>query len=71
MRTAAQGTPAPAQRGTTIQALAKETGVEPTKVEELYDREFAQLEATATVRIFLSVLTSRKVRTALRRQRQP
>jgi Protein of unknown function (DUF3562) len=71
MQTAAPGTPEPAQRGNTIQALAKETGVEPTKVEELYDREFAELEATATVRIFLSVLTSRKVRTALRRQRQP
>jgi hypothetical protein len=38
-------------------------------VQELYEREFSDLEATATVTSFLSLLASRKVREVLR-QRQ-
>jgi len=58
--------PGAAQHGTTIDALARETGTEPARVQELYEREFADLEATATVKSFLSVLASRKVRAILR-----
>jgi hypothetical protein len=69
LRTAVQGTPEPAQRGTSVQALAKETGAVPLEVETLYDREFAVLAATAKVRSFLSVLASRKVRIVLRQRK--
>ncbi len=56
--------------GATIEALARETGTEPARVQELYEREFADLEATATVRGFLSVLASRHVRAVLRHKHQ-
>jgi hypothetical protein len=58
--------PEAAQHQATIEALAWETGTEPVMVRELYERELADLEATATVRSFLSVLASRKVRAVLR-----
>jgi hypothetical protein len=66
MRTAKQAAPEAEQHGATIETLARETGTDPAKVRELYDREFSDLEATATVRGFLSVLASRKVRAVLR-----
>jgi Protein of unknown function (DUF3562) len=65
-RTAATRPPEAAQHGAIIEALARETGTEPAKVQELYEREYADLEATATVRGFLSVLASRNVRAVLR-----
>jgi len=68
MRTSDQAAPEAARHGTTIEALARETGKEPAKVQELYEREFADLEATATVRGFLSVLASRNVRAVLRQR---
>ena len=68
MRTAVKVTPEPAQRGSSIQALAKESGATQPEFAELYDHEFAELEATATVRNFLAVLASRKVRATLRLQ---
>jgi hypothetical protein len=48
-----------------VEALARETGCEAAHVKELYECEFAKLEANAKVRGFLSVLASRNVRTAL------
>jgi hypothetical protein len=54
------------QHGSAIEALARETGREPAQVKELYERELAQLEATAKVRGFINLLVSRKVRKALR-----
>ena len=48
-----------------VEALARETGREAAYVKELLEREFAQLEANAKVRAFLSVLAYRNVRTAL------
>ncbi len=55
-------------RGSVIESLARETGAELGQVRELYERELAQLEATAKVRGFLSVIASRKVRLVLREQ---
>jgi hypothetical protein len=55
-----------AQHGSVIEELARETGREPARVKELYERELAHLEANATVRGFLSVLACRSVRMALR-----
>ena len=66
MRTFERVAPEAAQHGTTIEALARETGMEPAKVQVLYEREYADLEATATVRGFLAVLASRNVRAVLR-----
>jgi hypothetical protein len=54
------------QHASVIEDLAHETGVEPEQVRELYEQELAQLESTAKVRGFLSVLASRNVRLALR-----
>jgi hypothetical protein len=68
MRTDEQAAPEAAHHEATIEALARETGTEPAKVQELYEREFADLEATATVRSFLSVLASRNVRAVLRQR---
>jgi hypothetical protein len=68
MRNDEPAAPEAARHGATIEALARETGTEPAKVQELYEREFADLEATATVRSFLSVLASRNVRAALRQR---
>ena len=58
--------PASARHGSVIEALALETGTEPSRVRELYELEFAQLEMNAKVRGFLSVLACRNVRMALR-----
>jgi hypothetical protein len=66
MQAGEQDGAASAQHGSTIEALARETGGEPARVRELYERELAQLEAHAKVRGFLSVLACRKVRVALR-----
>jgi hypothetical protein len=61
-----QQAPAPAQYGSTIEALARETGSEPGHIRELYERELAHLESNAKVRGFLSVLAYRNVRMVLR-----
>jgi hypothetical protein len=61
-----QQAPTSAQHGSTIEALARETGSEPAHVRELYEREFAHLESNAKVRGFLSVLACRNVRMVLR-----
>ncbi len=68
IRTSDHAAPEAAQHGATIEALARETGAEPAEVQELYAREFADLEATATVKGFLSVLASRNVRAVLRQR---
>ena len=57
---------ASAQHGSTIEALARETGSAPSHVRDLYEREFAHLESNAKVRGFLSVLACRNVRMVLR-----
>jgi len=69
MRTAVKAAPEPAQRGSSIRALAMESGAAQPEVADLYDHEFAELEATATVRDFLAVLASRRVRATLRLKR--
>jgi hypothetical protein len=61
-----QEIPAPAQHGSTIEALARETGSAPAHVKELYECELAHLESNAKVRGFLSVLALRNVRMVLR-----
>jgi hypothetical protein len=48
-----------------IEALARETGAEPDYIRQLYEHEFAQLAATATVRGFLSLIASRNVKRAM------
>lgn len=55
-----------AQYKSVIEELARETGHEPARVKEMYERELAHLEANAKVRGFLSVLAYRNVRMALR-----
>jgi hypothetical protein len=57
--------PASGQDRSIVEALARETGREAAQVKELYEREFAKLEANAKVRGFLSILAYRNVRTAL------
>jgi hypothetical protein len=52
-----------------VEALAQEMGAELALVSELYEHELAQLEASAKVRGYLSVLTGRKVRMVLRAHR--
>jgi hypothetical protein len=69
MQTSDQAAPEAAHHAATLEALARETATEPAKVQELYEREVADLEATATVKGFISVLASRNVRAALRRRR--
>ena len=63
--------PAPAARQSdgSIEALARETGAEVWKVQELYERELAKMESTAKVRNFLSLIALRKVRAVLCRRR--
>jgi hypothetical protein len=48
-----------------IESLAREMNAEPSYVRELFEQEFAELEANAKVRGYLHVLASRNVRTAL------
>ena len=43
-----------------VEALARETGREAVHVKELYEREFAKLEATAKLRGFLSIFAYQK-----------
>jgi hypothetical protein len=57
--------PASEQDTSIVEALARETGREAVHVKELYEREFAKLEATAKVRGFLSIFAYRNVRAAL------
>lgn len=57
--------PASEQDTSIVETLARKTGREAAHVKELYEREFARLEATAKVRSFLSPLAYRNVRTAL------
>jgi hypothetical protein len=68
MHSEERAVPDAAQNGFTIDALVRETGTQPAKVRALYAREFADLEATATVRNFPQVLASRKVRAVLRQR---
>ncbi len=49
-----------------IDTLARETGGEPAHIRELYEREMSQLEATAKVHGFLSLIACRNVRMAMR-----
>jgi hypothetical protein len=58
--------PGSTQHGSAIDDLVRETGSEPAQVKELYERELAQLQATAKVRGFINLLVSRNVRKALR-----
>jgi len=57
--------PASEQDASIVEALAEATGREAAQVKVLYEREFAELEATAKVRSFLSILAYRNVRAAL------
>ncbi len=57
--------PASGQDRSVVEALAWESGREVAYIKELYEREFAKLEANAKVRGFLSILAYRNVRTAL------
>jgi hypothetical protein len=66
MRADEPGLPGSTQHGSAIDDLVRETGSEPAQVKELYERELAQLEATAKVRGFINLLVSRNVRKALR-----
>jgi hypothetical protein len=50
----------------TIEALAQQTGASPERVKTLFERELAELEATAKVQGFLSVLAFRNVKLMLR-----
>jgi hypothetical protein len=58
--------PGSTPHGSAIDALVRETGSEPAQVKELYERELAQLEATAKVKGFINLLVSSNVRKALR-----
>jgi hypothetical protein len=53
-----------------METLAQDPGADLALVIDLYERELAHLEATATVRGFLPVLASRNVRMALRARSQ-
>lgn len=57
--------PASGQHRSIVEALARETGREAAYIKELYEREFAKLEANAKVRGFLAILAYRNARTAL------
>ena len=59
--------PQPSTDGSVFETLARETGSEPAHVKELYEREFAHLEATSKVKGFLSLLACRHVRLELRK----
>jgi len=54
------------RHGSVIETLARETGSEPARIRELYEREFARLEGSATVRGFISLIACRNVRLVLR-----
>ncbi len=64
--TADKHTARPPDHDAVIKSLSDSTGVDPMHVQALYEREFATLEKTATVRSFLSVIASRNVREVLR-----
>jgi len=49
-----------------IQSLAESMGLPLNKVSELYERELMILNRTARIKIYLSILVSRKVRDAFR-----
>ena len=54
-----------------IVALAEESGAEPGYVTALYEHIYSELERNARVRAFLSILTCRTVRAALRQNATP
>jgi hypothetical protein len=54
-----------------VEILAQDTGADMALVIDLYERELAHLEATATVRAFLPVLAGRNVRMALLTRQRP
>ena len=54
--------PASEQNTSIVESLARETGGEAAHVKELYEREFAKLEATAKVRGFLSRIVQKENR---------
>jgi hypothetical protein len=58
-----------ARHQSTIEALARETREEPSRVRQLYNHALAKLEANAKVRGYLGVLAHRSVRAALREAR--
>ncbi len=61
--------PTSGQETSIVEALARKTGREAAHVKELYECEFARLEANAKVRGFLSILAYLNVRTALYKTR--
>ena len=66
MRAVHQSTSDANRHQSAIEALARETAVEPSRVRELYERELAHLGANAKVVSYLLVLARRNVRAALR-----
>jgi hypothetical protein len=54
-----------------IAALAEESGAEASYVTALYVHIYSELERNARVRAFLSILTCRTVRAALRQKPRP
>ena len=59
-----------ARHRSAIAALARDAGAEPAYVRELYESHLEELQARATVRDYLSVLTCRAVRNVLRERRR-
>jgi hypothetical protein len=51
-----------------INSLRNRTGAAPAEVRSLFAQEFSRLELGAKVRSYLSILTTSKVRTMLRRK---
>lgn len=58
----------PARHQQVIEALAKETHAPVDHVRELFESEHKKLESQARVKTFVSVITTRLVRTVLRRE---
>lgn len=58
----------PTRQQQVIEALAKETHAEVDHVRELYEVEHAKLTATARVKTFVGVITTRLVRNVLHRE---
>ncbi len=50
----------------TIAALAEETHTERAVVQDLYDEEFAALEARSSIKTFIPVIAARRVKERLR-----
>lgn len=56
-------------RQSTFELLARETDTPVQLVQEMYDVEYAKLEQTARIKTFVSVLTHRRVKSILQKQR--